>query len=213
VAADHERKNLCCARVRRGVGLGRSAKPNLAAILNLTDLRHLTFLPKRQRDIVRVLAFVSELSVLTPIMTSQFHGYSAPASMPSSTGEAALYAFKFPSFLNVDSSKSATWLYTTAAFLISLFALEQAVWRYKKRHLPGDSWTIPIIGRFADSTKPTMEGYKRQWDSGALSAISVFNMCVIPISKISCTDRPSSLILTGPVLLSWLRPTSMPEKF
>jgi C-22 sterol desaturase len=71
---------------------------------------------------------------------------------------------------------SLTWLYTTAAIVGGLLALEQAVWRYKKRHLPGDTWTIPIIGRFADSTKPTMENYKRQWDSGPLSAISVFNM-------------------------------------
>jgi len=73
-----------------------------------------------------------------------------------------------------DSSMS--WLYTTAAVLGSILALEQAVWRYKKRHLPGDTWTIPIIGRFADSTKPSMENYKRQWDSGPLSAVSVFNM-------------------------------------
>jgi hypothetical protein len=57
-----------------------------------------------------------------------------------------------------------------------LLFLEQAVYRFKKRHLPGASWTIPLIGKFADSMSPSMEGYKKQWDSGALSAISVFNM-------------------------------------
>lgn len=53
------------------------------------------------------------------------------------------------------------------------------MYRWKKQHLPGDKWTIPIIGKFADSMKPSMEGYKRQWASGALSALSVFNMSVI----------------------------------
>ena len=69
-----------------------------------------------------------------------------------------------------------SWLYTTVAIVTSLLVLEQSVYRYKKRHLPGATWTIPIIGKFADSMKPTMEGYMAQWNSGALSAISVFNM-------------------------------------
>ena len=75
--------------------------------------------------------------------------------------------------------RSPTWFYTTAAIVASLLLLEQVVYRYKKRHLPGDTWTIPLIGKFADSMSPSMEGYKKQWDSGALSAISVFNMYVI----------------------------------
>lgn len=73
---------------------------------------------------------------------------------------------------------SMTWMYTTVAIVVALLALEQSVYRYKKSHLPGDRWTIPLIGKFADSMKPTMEGYQRQWASGALSAVSVFNMCV-----------------------------------
>lgn len=87
-------------------------------------------------------------------------------------------------FYNATSSYGAstvqgstlTWFYTTAAIVGGLLALEQAVYRYKKRHLPGDNWTIPVIGRFADSMCPTMEGYKKQWDSGPLSVVSVFNM-------------------------------------
>lgn len=69
-----------------------------------------------------------------------------------------------------------TWLYTTLAIVGGLLALEQGVYRYKKRHLPGDKWTIPVIGRFADSMSPSMEGYQKQWDSGPLSVVSVFNM-------------------------------------
>ncbi len=69
-----------------------------------------------------------------------------------------------------------TWTYTTFAILLALLALEQSVYRYKKKHLPGDKFTLPIIGKFADSMKPTMENYMKQWNSGALSALSVFNM-------------------------------------
>lgn len=69
-----------------------------------------------------------------------------------------------------------SWLYTTAAIVGGLLALEQAVYRYKKGRLPGAKWTIPVIGKFADSVSPTIENYKKQWDSGPLSAVSVFNM-------------------------------------
>jgi C-22 sterol desaturase len=108
-------------------------------------------------------------------MASYFRSYSPSASMPSSTA-GALSSTSVPSFLNLTSGPVATWLYTTGAVLIALLVLEQSVYRQKKQHLPGDKWTIPLVGKFADSMKPTMEGYKKQWDSGALSAISVFNM-------------------------------------
>lgn len=103
------------------------------------------------------------------------HERSAVASMPSSTAEAL---YKLPSTLLPFSVESPSWWYTTAAILVTILVLEQTVYRYKKRHLPGDKWTIPLIGKFADSMKPTMEGYQKQWQSGALSALSVFNMCV-----------------------------------
>ncbi len=102
---------------------------------------------------------------------------SQSAGIPASTNAPLINLFPslFPKFATRDSF---TWLYTTAAVLASLLVLEQTVYRYKKRHLPGATWTIPLIGKFADSMKPTMEGYMKQWNSGALSAISVFNMCV-----------------------------------
>lgn len=101
---------------------------------------------------------------------------SASASIPSSTADnVPLYSLPIPSFLGHLTGSS---LYTTVVVVLSLLLLEQAVYRYKKRHLPGASWTIPIIGKFADSMSPSMEGYKKQWASGALSAISVFNMFV-----------------------------------
>lgn len=65
---------------------------------------------------------------------------------------------------------------TIITLIISLLIVEQAVYRSKKAQLPGDKWTIPVIGKFADSLKPTLAGYKKQWNAGPLSAISVFNM-------------------------------------
>jgi C-22 sterol desaturase len=99
-----------------------------------------------------------------------FKVITAPVSVPSPTSLAHF------SNIQLLSSASNAATYTTLAILFALLVLEQSVYRYKKKHLPGDSWTIPIIGKFADSMKPTMEGYMKQWNSGALSALSVFNM-------------------------------------
>nr|QMU26487.1 C-22 sterol desaturase [Agaricus subrufescens] len=76
-----------------------------------------------------------------------------------------------------------SWFYTTVGIIGGLLALEQAVYRYKKRHLPGANWTIPLIGKFADSMSPSMEGYQKQWDSGPLSVISVFNIFIVMASS------------------------------
>ncbi|EMD41431.1 hypothetical protein CERSUDRAFT_110011 [Gelatoporia subvermispora B] len=103
--------------------------------------------------------------------------HSASVKIPSSTSS-PLSTIPIPSFLGA-SSKGATWLYTTLAIVFALLALEQSVYRYKKRHLPGAAWTIPVIGKFADSLKPTLENYIKQWESGALSAVSVFNIFIV----------------------------------
>ncbi|KAG5646051.1 hypothetical protein DXG03_004474 [Asterophora parasitica] len=116
-------------------------------------------------------------------MSANLKDASLAAAMPSSTPFNSLYNLTAPAFPSLVQAKSATWLYTSAAIVISLLALEQIVYRYKKRHLPGDKWTIPIIGKFADSMSPSMQGYKKQWDSGALSAISVFNIFIVMASS------------------------------
>jgi C-22 sterol desaturase len=113
-------------------------------------------------------------------MASMFKVLSASVSVPSPTSLAHFSNIQLPYLLS-SASDAATWTYTTLAIIFVLLALEQSVYRYKKKHLPGDSWTIPIIGKFADSMKPTMEGYMKQWNSGALSALSVFNMLVSQI--------------------------------
>ena len=99
------------------------------------------------------------------------HSSSVPSPSPSSI----LLDIPVPSLLPI-SPTSATWLCTTLAVVAALLVLEQSVYRYKKKHLPGATWTIPLIGKFADSMKPTLENYMAQWNAGALSAVSVFNM-------------------------------------
>nr|GAT43641.1 cytochrome P450 [Mycena chlorophos] len=104
---------------------------------------------------------------------------SAAAGIPTSTSS-PLYSFS-NSFSGADGS--VKWLYTTGAVLLGLLVLEQTVYRVKKRHLPGDQWTIPLIGKFADSMHPTMENYMKQWNSGVLSAVSVFNIFIVMASS------------------------------
>lgn len=83
---------------------------------------------------------------------------------------------------------------TVLALIATLLVLEQAVYRYKKAHLPGAKWTIPIIGKFADSVDPRLEGYKRQWASGKLSVTSVFNIFIV----IASSNEHSRKILNSP---------------
>ena len=127
---------------------------------------------------------------------------SGSVPMPSSTASPPLYSFPSSSVLTFLCGTTPTWFYTTAAIVASLLCLEQVVYRYKKRHLPGATWTIPLIGKFADSTSPSMECYKKQWDSGALSAVSVFNMYVLWHLVILHSLLTLSFL---PASLSWLR--------
>ena len=126
-------------------------------------------------------------------MASALRERSASASIPSFTADAS-DVVHLPSLFAI-SPETATWLWTTAAIVLSLLVVEQAVWRYKKAQLPGDRWTIPVIGKFIDSMKPSLENYMKQWNSGALSAVSVFNMCVkSPVSGAALSS--SSELLT-----------------
>lgn len=93
-----------------------------------------------------------------------------PSSVPSQIFTSA------ESFSNKLLNDKPTMIITSLAILLSLLILEQTVYRVKKGSLPGSKWTIPVIGKFLDSMNPTLEGYKKQWASGELSALSVFHM-------------------------------------
>ncbi|GMK59354.1 hypothetical protein CspeluHIS016_0703690 [Cutaneotrichosporon spelunceum] len=92
------------------------------------------------------------------------------------------------------SFDSKTTAATILTVVISLLILEQIVYRTKKAHLPGDKWTIPVIGKFADSLNPTLENYKRQWYSGPLSCVSVFNIFIV----IGSSNKMARKILNSP---------------
>lgn len=139
----------------------------LASDWPIISWRYVWFMP---------LLVVLPVLLCSTIMASYFGASPAAASIASPTSGPSLASIPIYSFINLPLGPAATWLYTTGAILVSLLVLEQWVYRHKKQHLPGDKWTIPVIGKFADSMKPTMEGYMKQWNSGALSAISVFNM-------------------------------------
>ncbi|WVQ81465.1 hypothetical protein IAT38_003589 [Cryptococcus sp. DSM 104549] len=83
---------------------------------------------------------------------------------------------------------------TALTLLISLLILEQVVYRAKKAHLPGAKWTIPVIGKFADSLNPTLANYKAQWYSGPLSCVSVFNIFIV----IGSSNEMARKILNSP---------------
>lgn len=62
------------------------------------------------------------------------------------------------------------------AVIASALIYEQLNYQRKKAGLPGPRWTIPIIGKFADSLNPSLEKYMEGWNSGPLSVASVFHM-------------------------------------
>ncbi|KAL4401062.1 RNA polymerase C-22 sterol desaturase [Malassezia pachydermatis] len=79
--------------------------------------------------------------------------------------------------------------FSVLALIASLLVLEQVVYRMKKGRLPGPKWTIPIIGKFADSLHPSLEKYMEGWNSGALSAASVFNIFIVVASSNEYTRK------------------------
>lgn len=65
---------------------------------------------------------------------------------------------------------------TMLALLATALIYEQVNYQRKKAGLPGPKWTIPVIGKFADSLNPSLEKYMEGWNSGPLSVASVFHM-------------------------------------
>ncbi|OCH93200.1 cytochrome P450 sterol C22-desaturase [Obba rivulosa] len=98
------------------------------------------------------------------------------------------------SFSRFTPASSVVQLKDVFFVILLLLVLEQVIYRYKKRQLPGDTWTIPVIGKFADSLHLTLENYKRQWDSGPLSVVSVFNIFIV----MSSSSEYSHKIMNSP---------------
>lgn len=110
-----------------------------------------------------------------PLGPSPLTTHCSPSPTPWSSPHSAVSPLSLHSVF-IETIYSKTTAATILTLIISLLVLEQIVYRSKKAHLPGDKWTIPVIGKFADSLNPTLENYKKQWYSGPLSCVSVFNM-------------------------------------
>ena len=80
---------------------------------------------------------------------------------------------RIPSLQEADRT---TIIFTVLAVVATLLLAEQYSYQKKKGGLPGPKWTIPVIGKFADSLNPSLEKYQEGWNSGPLSVASVFNM-------------------------------------
>ncbi|KAJ7823578.1 cytochrome P450 [Mycena olivaceomarginata] len=88
-------------------------------------------------------------------MATFFKGPSSAAAAASSTSS-PLYSFPSAFSSAFNTKGNFTWLYTTGAILAALLVLEQT---------------------------PSMEGYKKQWNSGVLSVVSVFNIFIVMASS------------------------------
>ncbi|TPX32875.1 hypothetical protein SmJEL517_g04074 [Synchytrium microbalum] len=94
-----------------------------------------------------------------------------------------------------------------ASVLIGALLYEQIRYRAKKAHLPGPSFTIPLIGSLLESLYPSFEGYLNQWKSGALSVVSVFQYFIV----IASTCDLSRKILSSPNLFEPVMVGSMKD--
>ncbi|KZT52959.1 cytochrome P450 [Calocera cornea HHB12733] len=137
-------------------------------------------------------------------------------SAPVPTAESSPLAFFFDQFhaqlpfqLTFPPALPTLNVWTSLAIVVlSLLVLEQTVWRVKRKFLPGDKWTIPVIGQFVNSLHPSLENYQKQWARGPLSATSVFNMFIVIASANEFVRKifNSSGTYTEPMLVAAARP-------
>jgi C-22 sterol desaturase len=78
---------------------------------------------------------------------------------------------------------------TVLVVILTLLACEQIIYRRRKAHLPGPSWTVPVLGKFLDSMNPSMSNYMKGWNSGPLSVASVFHIFIVVASSVDHTRK------------------------
>ncbi|GAA5990567.1 hypothetical protein JCM10908_003134 [Rhodotorula pacifica] len=144
---------------------------------------------------------------------------SAPKSTDSPLGDAldrfglsGLSALPI-SLPSIKEAKPSTVWTSVLCVVVALLIAEQALWRSRKKHLPGKQWQIPIIGQFAESLNPTMQAYKRSW-STPLASVSVFNIYIV----IASTTEYARKILnssshTEPCLVKSAKDILLPENW
>ncbi|CAO1625165.1 unnamed protein product [Parajaminaea phylloscopi] len=141
------------------------------------------------------------------------------AGIPTRDASPSLYATLSPylDYLSLPSLKSASTtsvVFTVLAIIASVLILEQVVYRQRKGHLPGPKWTIPIIGKFADSLRPSMENYMAGWNSGPLSVASVFHIFIVIASSTEHTRKIlNSPTYTEPCLVASAKKILCPDNW
>lgn len=102
-------------------------------------------------------------------------GFKSHAASSASSSK-LLSALDYLSLPSLRDASPTTIAFTLLAIIATALVTEQFLYRAKKGGLPGPRWTIPIIGKFADSLNPSLEKYQAGWNSGPLSVASVFHM-------------------------------------
>ncbi|GAA5872497.1 hypothetical protein JCM8547_006931 [Rhodosporidiobolus lusitaniae] len=115
---------------------------------------------------------------------------SAPTAAPSPLFDKISAALPFAlSSSGWSNSSIAT---AVLVVVITLLLAEQSLWRYRKQHLPGHSWQIPVIGQFAESLNPTMEAYKRCGPASLFTPKKEDATRICATSSRSSSNTPSS---------------------
>ncbi|UZJ55322.1 hypothetical protein CBS101457_004642 [Exobasidium rhododendri] len=97
---------------------------------------------------------------------------------------------------------------------ITLLIGEQVLYRKRKGSLPGPAWTMPIIGKFADSLRPSLEKYQEGWNSGPLSVASVFHIFIVVASSVDHTRKIlNSPHFTEPCLVASAKKVICPDNW
>ncbi|CAD6580030.1 MAG: RNA polymerase C-22 sterol desaturase [Cyphobasidiales sp. Tagirdzhanova-0007] len=143
-------------------------------------------------------------------MASQSVQVGAPQS--STFSHSYNFASLYPGSIAASVSGPG-WTTSILVVVVSLLVLEQSVYRHKKAHLPGAKWTIPIIGKFADSLKPSMSAYHQTW-AYPLTATSVFNIFIVMAADNTLTRKIlNSPNHTEPCLVSAAKSVLIPENW
>ncbi|PWN49644.1 putative ERG5-C-22 sterol desaturase [Violaceomyces palustris] len=130
-------------------------------------------------------------------MISAPFGFNQSRLAPADGGKSfdLLSLVDYASLPSLKDADTKTILFAVLAIIITGLVSEQVLYWKKKGGLPGPKWTIPIIGKFADSLNPSLEKYQEGWNSGPLSVASVFNIFIVIASSTEHTRR----ILNSPV--------------
>ncbi|KAE8213288.1 hypothetical protein CF327_g3192 [Tilletia walkeri] len=141
---------------------------------------------------------------------------SRAAAHAAAAAQAAAFSKKEAAIAAATASRQSTYnvLFTILAVIATMLITEQVLYRRKKAHLPGPTWTIPIIGKFMDSLQPSLEKYQAGWNSGPLSVASVFHIFIVIASSNEHTRKIlNSPLYTEPCLVASAKQVLCPDNW